>query len=401
MRARQGVILVGGLGTRLGALTQTTPKPMIEVAGRPFVEHVIAHLARFGLEEILLLAGYRGEAFAVAYAGREMFGASLSVLVEPEPLGTGGALRFASDRLSQRFLLANGDTFFDADLGDLVGGGDGHVILLRRIEDASRYGTVEVGDDGLVRSFREKVADATGPALINAGCYLLGRDQVLSLIERLPCSFETHVLPRLVADGALRAIVREGYFVDMGLPASLEGARVALLECRRKPVVFLDRDGVLNKDAGYTHRVEDLELVQGAAEAVGAINAAGCYAIVVSNQAGIARGYYPESAARAFNRALRERMMDLGARLDAVYFCPHHPQGTVAGLATVCECRKPKPGLLVAAAKDWPIDTSRSFLVGDMASDVEAARAFGIPGHRFEGGNLAAFVGVLLAKASH
>ena len=120
MSIKQGVVLVGGLGTRLGDLTRQTPKPMLEVGGRPFVEHVIAHLARFGLTDIVLLAGYRGEAFLETYAGREMFGARISVLVEPAPLGTGGALKFAASQLHPAFVMTNGPRSASKNVSPLV-----------------------------------------------------------------------------------------------------------------------------------------------------------------------------------------------------------------------------------------------------------------------------------------
>jgi D,D-heptose 1,7-bisphosphate phosphatase len=391
MPIRQAVVLVGGLGTRLGALTRTTPKPMLEVGGRPFVELVIAHLSRFGLGEIVLLAGNHGGVFSEAYDGREMFGARISVVVEPEPLGTGGALLFAADRLAPTFAMANGDTFFDADLRPLLrlGGHPGrNAMLLRRIEKAGRYGQVVVGSDGRIMMFHEKAAAGTQPALINAGCYVLDRGAVLAQTSTLPASFETQVLPRLLEAGTLYGIEAEGYFVDIGVPSSLETARHELARARRRPAAFLDRDGVITIDHGYTHRIEDLRFVPDAAQAIRALNVAGCYTIVVTNQAGVARGLYTEEQAQAFNKAMREQLMDQAARLDAIYYCPHHPDGSVPGYSRVCGCRKPAPGLLEQVARDWPVDTDRSFLIGNMPSDLEAARAFGIPGYLHEGGSL-------------
>ena len=192
----------------------------------------------------------------------------------------------------------------------------------------------------------------------------------------------------LVRDGALSAIEAAGYFVDIGVPDSLEGARRDLLSVRTRPAAFLDRDGVINVDRGYTHRTQDLVFIDGAAQAIKTLNDAGYYTIVVSNQAGIARGYYSEAQAQAFNGALRDRLMDAGAHIDAIYFCPHHPDGVVPAFAHACACRKPQPGLLLQAAQEWPIDLKRSFLIGDMASDIEAARAFGISGHLHDGGSL-------------
>jgi D-glycero-D-manno-heptose 1,7-bisphosphate phosphatase len=152
---------------------------------------------------------------------------------------------------------------------------------------------------------------------------------------------------------------------------------------KMRPAAFLDRDGVLNVDHGYTYKPEDLELIPTAATAVRLLNEAGYYVIVVSNQSGVARGYFDETAVRQFNEHLKDALLTSGARIDAFYYCPHHPDGEVKALAIRCRCRKPQPGLLEQAARDWPIECARSFLVGDKDIDMAAAQAFNIRGVKF------------------
>ena len=152
----------------------------------------------------------------------------------------------------------------------------------------------------------------------------------------------------------------------------------------RRPAAFLDRDGVLNVDEGYTHRPEQLEWIDGAWEAVKMLNEAGYVVFVVTNQSGIARGYYGEDAVKAFHAHMQEDLARHGAHVDAFYFCPHHPEGTVKSLAIRCQCRKPAPGMLEQAASEWPIDHDASFLIGDKDEDMAAAKAFGIRGIKFD-----------------
>ena len=152
----------------------------------------------------------------------------------------------------------------------------------------------------------------------------------------------------------------------------------------RRPAAFLDRDGVLNIDHGYAHRLDQLEWIEGAPEAVRLLNEAGYYVLVVTNQSGIARGYYSEEAVSAFHERMQKDLASQGAHIDAFYFCPHHPEGTIEALAIRCQCRKPAPGMLEQAAREWPIDRTESFLIGDNEADMDAARAFGIPGIRFD-----------------
>jgi len=151
----------------------------------------------------------------------------------------------------------------------------------------------------------------------------------------------------------------------------------------RRPAAFFDRDGVLNVDHGYVHRPEQLEWIDGAREAVRLLNSAGYYVLVVSNQSGIARGHYDEVAVKSFHAHMQKDLAADGARIDAFYFCPHHPDGIVKSLAVSCHCRKPAPGMLEQAAREWPIDAGASFLIGDKDDDMAAAAAFNIRGIRF------------------
>ena len=151
-----------------------------------------------------------------------------------------------------------------------------------------------------------------------------------------------------------------------------------------RPAAFLDRDGVLNVDRGYTFRPEDLKMIPTAAAAVRLLNTAGFYVFVVSNQSGVARGFYTEAAVDLFNTHIQDILKAEGAHIDAFYYCPHHPDGAIKELAIQCRCRKPQPGMLEQAARDWPIDLGRSFLIGDKDDDLAAARAFHIRGVKFD-----------------
>ena len=130
----------------------------------------------------------------------------------------------------------------------------------------------------------------------------------------------------------------------------------------RRPAAFLDRDGVLNLDHGYVHRPEQLEWVAGAPESVRLLNEAGYYVLVISNQSGVARGFFDEAAVKAFHAHMQNVLAGKGAHIDAFYFCPHHPEGTVKAFAMTCSCRKPRTGMLEQAARDWPIDLDSKLL---------------------------------------
>jgi NDP-sugar pyrophosphorylase family protein len=231
---RQACILVGGMGTRLGDMTRSVPKPLLEIApGVSFLDIVIEQVARQGFTDVVLLAGYLG------HLVRER------VLVEPEPRGTGGALAYARAVIAPRFLLLNGDSFFNINIRALAAQAAGieALVALRRVSNASRYGTVDLEGNRIVH-FREKASDVTGSALINTGVYVVDAS-VLDRIRTLPCSIERDVFPVLAQEGRLAGDIREGYFLDIGLPETLERGRRELLALRCRPAAFLDRDGVL------------------------------------------------------------------------------------------------------------------------------------------------------------
>ena len=183
---------------------------------------------------------------------------------------------------------------------------------------------------------------------------------------------------------ALHGVAASGDFVASGIPQNLDAARFDLTARQIRPAAFLDRDGVLNVDRGYVHRIGDLEWMATAPAAVRLLNHAGYYVFVVTNQAGIARGLYQEAAVNLLHAHMQDHLKLEGARIDAFYYCPHHPEGVVKEFALQCRCRKPEPGMLEQAARDWRIDRDRSFLIGDRDGDLAAAAAFNIRGIKFD-----------------
>jgi len=395
---RQAVFLVGGLGTRLKERTKLTPKPLLEIGGRPFIEYLLDEAARHRFSNILLIAGHMGEQVRKLYDGREWRGSRIRVVVEPEPLGTGGALRFARPQLEPQFLLSNGDSFFDVNLRALVAPGlivpGGISMALRASAPDSRYGRVRF-EDGLVKSFHAPEEGFDGP--INGGIYGIDR----TVIDTLPdgkVSLEQVIFPQVAAAGKMRGLLSDGYFIDIGVPLDFERADIEVPARFVRPAVFFDRDGVLNHDAGYTHRKEDFRWIDGAKAAVRRCNDAGLLAFVVTNQAGVARGLYDEDAVRALHRWVDGELAQAGAHIDAYEFCPHHVEGVVAGYNHACRRRKPEPGMIQDLLQAWPVEKARSLLVGDKQSDLDAAKTAGIAAHYFAGGDLDAFLAPLLPQ---
>ena len=407
---RQCAVLVGGLGTRLGPLTANAPKPLLNCAGRPFLAWVLRELCRFGIEDIILLAGYKSEhieAFCADLAALLPKPVRIRVSVEPEPAGTGGAVRYAEALLDDSFLLINGDSWFDTNLVRYLAAA-AHVqeptlggVLLCEVEDCERFGSVVLHGDR-VTAFREK-QQINGPGLINSGIYVLDK-RVLDFISGV-CSLERDVLSVLAERGLLFGYRADGYFVDIGIPSDYARAQIELPARLLRTAVFFDRDGVLNEDCGHVGSIDRFHWVEGAKDAVRRVNDSGRHAFVVTNQAGVAKGMYAEADVLELHRFMQGEMRAEGIFVDDIRYCPYHPEGSNAAYRMASNWRKPGPGMLLDLMEKWQIPRCGSLFVGDKETDMFAAEAAGVEGLLFEGGNLCLEIekarpGILSPRAS-
>lgn len=387
----QIAILCGGLGTRLGELTAKIPKPLLPVGSTPFLDHLLSEVARFGFRDIVLLAHFEHEAvqrFAAISVARAAFDLNLTVSVEPGRRGTGGALYHARDLLDDVFIVMNGDTWLGLNYHALLARraevGAVAAIGLREVAGPDRFNVVDF--DGVhINHFRRDRA-AQGVGYINGGVAACSRE----IFDYVPAngSLEDAVWPVLAEQNRLAGLLTSGFFLDIGVPEAFERAQIDIPAQHRRGAVFFDRDGVLNVDHGHVGSIERLEWIEGAARAVRLANEANLYAFVVTNQAGVAKGYYRESDVHALHAHMQAELNANGAHIDAFRYCPYHLDGSVPEYACESECRKPNPGMILDLMKEWQVDPARSVLIGDKDSDMAAAEAAGIRGVMFRRGAL-------------
>lgn len=379
-RFREAIVLAGGFGTRLAHVVPHVCKPMAPVAGRPFLRFIMDQVAANGVERAVVADGYRKEQiegfFANAYRG-------MDIVYSPEdaPLFTGGAVKQALAKCKGDWVFVmNGDTWLDVDFGAMEAAAENAsdsvkaIIAVKRMRNFERYGTVDVDGEGVIAAFHEKRPCADG--LINAGVYLLRRDALINMPRKF--SLESDWFEGVVGAGRLRACECEGGFIDIGVPEDYERAQSILAPLARDwKLAMFDRDGTINVDTGHLFEPAKLELIPEMVEVMAHYAADPDYkVVVVTNQAGIAKGMYTEGDMHALHRFMEQELEKRGVCVDAWYFCPHHPDFT--GL---CRCRKPAPGMLLAAMRDFDAKPGDCVMYGDKPNDEAAAKAAGVDFH--------------------
>ena len=401
----QCAVLVGGLGSRLGSLTASTPKPILPCADRPFLAWLLREFTRYGVSDFLLLTGHLSAAVEKAAAEIQSAlprAARITLSEEPIRAGTGGAVFHARDRLDDRFLLCNGDSLFDCNLArllrDAATDGDAVVgrMVLRQLDDASRFGVVALDGERVV-AFRERPPPGTA-GTINGGIYVFTQ----ALLNHLgpQCSLEADVMPRLAAQGVLRGTLASGYFRDIGVPEDFVRAQHEIPALLRRRALFLDRDGVINIDHGYVGSRDRFEWMPGARDAVAYATHLGWHVFIVTNQSGVARGYYEEAAVRDLLGWIGNEARLAGGTIADTRYCPFHEQAKLDAYRIAHPWRKPEPGMILDLIRAWELDPARCVMVGDQETDMRAARAAGVRGHLFPGGNLLEFVRPILDTES-
>lgn len=391
----QLVILAGGKGTRLG-LTDM-PKLMCPLLGVPLLERQINFAKSYGISEIFIISGYMSQVIVDYFGSGEKFGVKIHHIVEKEPLGTAGGLRLIKERLTDDFMLFYGDIVMDFDIAafkEFAQADKTAVATLLAHPNDHPYDSdlLEVNDKCEVTAILPKPhpEGMTYHNLVNAAIYIF-TPRILDYIEDGRAQdFGKDIFPKVLSSGAkLRAYNSAEYIKDMGtkdcLPQicnDMQNGKVARLNRRNpRPAVFLDRDGVLIEDMDTNPRAENLKLLPDVADAVRQLNKSDYLSIVVTNQPMIAKGFVTFDDVKKANNTLETYLGNEGAYLNAVYFCPHHPEKGFAGeipeLKIACECRKPAPGMLFKAQKDFNIDLSRSWMIGDRKSDVLAGKNAG------------------------
>ena len=407
--------MAGGKGTRIASVRSDVPKPMINICGKPILEHQIDNLKACGLTDIILVIGYLGDKIKEYFGDGSKFGVNIEYFVEDHPLGTAGAL-FKMPQLTEDFLLLCGDVIIDVDFNrfiafhkehqawaSLVAHPNGHPydssLLATEIDAPKTVGGMPEDTHRVIRWMAKEDERTYYKNRVNAGIELISpellKETMKNFVPRHPetpdkIDLDRDVLKPNIPSGKIFTYDTPEYIKDMGTPdrfyeteKDIESGKVHARNLKNKQkAIFLDRDGTINKMVGFVTKPEQFELIEGAAEAIKAINKSGYLAIVVTNQPVIARGDCTFEELQTIHDKMETELGKVGAFVDAIYVCPHHTdkgfEGERPEYKCNCDCRKPKPGLLQQAAKDFNIDLSESYMIGDSHRDVEAGENAGV-----------------------
>lgn len=402
------VIMAGGKGTRISSVASDIPKPMIKIEGKPVLEHEIECLRDQGFTDLIITVSHLGSIIMDYFGDGSRFGVNIQYFNEETPLGNAGALFMLRSELDSNFLLLNADAIFDVDFNRFVEFHRSHggLVTLFTHPNSHPYdsGVLISDDNGAVKQWltKEDVRPQWYQNRVNAGLHVIN-PSVLDMTGIIPehvgtaepdgriikVDLDRQILKPLCGTGKMFCYDSPEYVKDMGTPDRYEAVcrdftagRVKAKNLKQKQkAVFLDRDGTINKYVGFLRNIDDFELISGVAEAIRKINESGYLAIVVTNQPVIARGEVTVEQLQLIHNKMETLLGAEGAYLDAIYYCPHHPhkgyKGEVPELKIYCECRKPKPGMLIKAAEDFNIDLCQSWMIGDGENDLKAGKATG------------------------
>ena len=365
------IILAGGKGTRIKKYLNGYPKPLVKIKNFRFLDLLIKKICKYNINNLIILAGYKGNLIKKKYHNKSFNFVKTKVIIEKNPLGTGGALAQLRNKIKNDFIVINGDTFFDLDLSKVIKFKlDKNQIFLSLVKNHN-YKTnkklVYLNIDKNNNVFFDK-----NSKLINGGVYKFSQT-FLKTIKKKNCSLENDIVPGLIDKKSVKGLSFNNFFLDIGTPKNLATAKKNLIHYLKKPALFLDRDNTIIYDTGYVHQVNKLRLKSNFINFLKKISKKKIYIFIVTNQSGIGRGFFSEKSFEKFQKHLKKKLSNQNIFIDDVQFCPYHKDAKIKKYKKKSNLRKPGNGMILNLFKNWPLVKKRSFMIGDQISDKVCA----------------------------
>jgi len=364
------VILVGGRGSRISRYTEKIPKPLIKINNRPFLSYIINHYSKYCFENIYLLAGYKGNLIKKTYHNKLSNLIKIQCLIEKKKLGTYGALSQLKNKIKNNFILMNGDSFVNIDLTSLFKTKlekkyISQMFLLKNKNYKSNNKLSKL-------SIKNKKVINNGN-LMNSGVYFFKKN-FLKNIKKKNQSLENVILSKIINKGNIKGELINSDFIDIGTTKNLIYAKQKFYKKFIRPVVFFDRDGVINYDYGYVHKVKDFKLKTGIVKSIKYLNKINYNVFIVTNQAGIARGYYSEDEFITFSREIKKILFYKKCFFNDIHYSPYLKGSKIKKYNKKSNLRKPGNQMIKDLKIKWPLNFNKSFMIGDQKADEICAR---------------------------
>lgn len=358
---RQAVILVGGKGSRLGKITQKTPKPLIKFDKNSFLNYQIDYLLQFKFKEILLLCGYKKNCFEQILHKRK--DVNIKIVYEKQPLGTGGAISNAFKYLDNIFFLCNGDTFFEINLFELYKNfnknKDDGILALKKAESNERFSKVIVKKTKINLFTQDRVKKNE---IFNCGFYFFKKKLFNNKKKK---SLEIDILPSLCKTKKIRYKIFNEKLIDIGVPKDLDLAKKFFKKYNKRKFIILDRDGVINHDYGYICKWNDFKFISGSIKFLKFLNSKKVPIFIITNQAGIGKNFYNEITLKKLHDKLLNYLMSKKIFIKKIYFCPHHVNARLKKYRKNCNFRKPNNGFYKLLKKQWTLKSDNAIFLDD------------------------------------
>ncbi len=360
------VILAGGKGSRIKSLLRKKPKPMAIFNKKPFLEYIVQSYSKYHFKKIFLLTGYRSSNIFNKFQNKHYNCAPITCIKEKKPMGTAGALNSLKKKRINDFILINGDTFLEVDLNKLVKScSKSSYGSLTLIKNKSYKSNKKLASMGIKNN---KIIYQKKNNFMNGGVYFF-KKKILKFIKNKNTSLEDQLLPSLIKKRKISGLVVKNFFLDIGTPKNFNRAKNLLLKNCAKPAAFLDRDGVINYDTGYVHKIKDFKFRPGVITGLKFLRNKNYYIFIVTNQAGIGRGMYNENQFYELQNNLKEKLQKKDVFFDDINFCPYHPDAKIKKYRKITDLRKPGNLMIKQIENKWHIKRKKSFMIGDKISD--------------------------------
>jgi D,D-heptose 1,7-bisphosphate phosphatase len=367
------IILAGGKGQRIKKYTKFVPKPLIKIKHKPFLKYLLNYYSKYNFNKILILCGYKGNKIKKIYHKKNINLIPIECIIEKKRLGTGGALYQIKNKLKNDFLLINGDSFLEFNFKKFLekkfkNSSLGKIILVNK----KNYKTNNKLSS-LKLNYKKNLIKFNGDYM-NAGIYFF-KKKILKKILKTNYSLENDILPKLILKKKIEGIVSKGFFIDIGTYKNLKIAKKKLYKIATTSAAFLDRDGVINHDTGYVHRIKDFKVKKNVFAAIRYLNKKKINVFIVTNQAGIGKGYFTEKEFINFQTQVKKLLIKNKCYINDLRYSPFHPEAKIKKYRKITKLRKPGNLMIKNLKNNWNINLSKSFMIGDKETDKITAQS--------------------------